>query len=159
MLSRGIAIFVTAACATATFVHADGAHAKWARHNAHDCTTDDAYSGWGNTIDNNGPYNIDVSCALDDDYLYTKQEIETLNVHVHDGPGYASTYARVCVTYYDVLGGSCDNWAATPGNSSGNYTLQPPLGALQIVGAAGDFGYLRVLLPSGSELKGYYTHD
>lgn len=145
LLTAGIAVGLTAP---------GTAEAKFSRHSVHMCTTSSPFSpGASGTLNNTGN-NIQMRCAINDDTSYNKTEIDGINVHVYDGPGSASVYARVCETWWGVLGGTCGGWSASPSNYTGNYTISPSLAALD---ADGDFPFLQIQLPASARLKGFYT--
>jgi hypothetical protein len=158
MNSKALALFVLPALIGAGALAPSAADAKFRRRSAHACTTTDAFV----TSDQYGITNVRsgyvwLRCDLEDDTELPKESIRTLNVHLYQAYGNANSSARVCVSYWNVLGGACDMWAATPVYTSGMFTLHPPVDVLADAGGA--FPYLEVQYPGAGVFKGYYITD
>lgn len=146
------------------------AEAKHSRVHASSCMPanhNTTYSAlmWGG-YQSSGPGNGQIEgsssaffCPINDDHLFSKGEIETLNVHGWEGDTHNPARAAACRTSWWGGYGYCGPSAQTSYSGTGSFALSPNLNWWGSYAYA-DFGYLFVSLPpGGGAISGYYIAD
>lgn len=146
------------------------AEAKHSRVHASGCmpaNSNTSYSTlmWG-SLNSQGPGNGQVQasgsafiCPINDDYLFSKGQIDTLNVHGWESDTSNPARAMACRTSWWGGYGYCGAWDQTSYSGTGSFALSPSLTRWASSFYA-DFGYIFVSLPpGGGALSGYYIAD
>jgi hypothetical protein len=101
-------------------------------------------------------------CPIPDTDQLPKWELTDLWVYGRDGSTVDHVSTRVCVGFYNSLGGACGAYASTSNATTGNYQLHPSLSA--VYDNPDHYAYLFVSLAprqgtSASTLAGYDAGD
>jgi hypothetical protein len=165
--SRLAAVFL--ACVSVGWVigHSRDANATDRRYSASICQNDAniGYPSYNSDVGGSDYWSIgsqsnvqEIVCPIDDDSLFHKTGVATLNVHGYDNSSSQSVLIRICRTYWSSEGGVC-SYQTGSGSTPGNYTISlNASGALSIWAASSaDFGYIYGDLGNGAvTVRGFF---
>lgn len=162
---RALSVFLASICVGVILAAPGSASALHRRYHASACYSNlsDLKSYPSNGVANTGTTSTGyLTCEIDDDSYFEKEDIATLNIHVYDAHASSGVCAYTCVTYWDSNGGAC-NASPDCSSSTGNDTLSPAR-TYWTSDYAQDFGYILVSIPvqysgSSSSVRGYYIQN
>lgn len=141
----------------------DSAKAEWKRQHASVCypasSAEYAVYSTTNGLQNSTTGDITLICPFNEDSLIRRVLVTTLNAHGNHGGGGRTLSASACAKVWNASGAAgtgfnCGSVTAST-TTTGVFALSPGLSAWSL--NEGDFGYVKVVLPSASSLYGIYA--